>query len=151
MELYKRALKQKFISLDDARRFNDVELSNLIVSDSINGAIPKSLFNVNESISERVRLSGDVISQSDFNQITTEQKQEFISKGVYPVADAPTILTNLPYITRGQFEAMSPSDRQIVISDKIQVKEPSADVELDTYQLLRILKEAEDDKDSPED
>ena len=151
MTLFERALAQKFISVDDAKRFNVAELNQLVVSNSINGSKPKSLFHVEESIMERVRLQGNVISHSDYNQISSIQKQELISKGIYPVADAPTVLTNMPYITRNQFEKMNATDRQNFMLNKIPIRDDEEVTELDIPTLISVLNRQDDQEEIQED
>ena len=148
IELFERALKQTYISVNDAKRFDATQLQQLIVSDSINGSKPQSLFNVNESIFARIRLQDNTISHEDYNQLTPIQKQELISKGVYPSNDAPNgILSNMPYITRSDFEQMSPGDRQKVMRDKIAIKEGEPTKELNIPNLINALQR----QDAPED
>ena len=148
--LYERALKQTYISVNDSKHFDATQLQNLIVSDSINAAKPKSLFNVNEPVSERVRLAGQ-ISHSDFNQITPVQKQELIKRGVFPSNDAPSVLENMPFITREQFESMTPGDRQLTMANKIEIKEVSENRELNIPSLISALQRQDVPEDVKED
>ena len=151
MTLYERALAQIYISTEDAKRFDATQLQNLMVSDSINGSKPKSLFRVEESIAERVRLQGNVISHSDYNQITPAQKQALIRKGIYPVADAATILTNMPYITRNQFDKMSPGDKQSFMLNRIPIRDDEEVTELNIPNLIASLQIQDIPKEDQED
>ena len=149
--LYERALKQTYISVNDSKRFDATQLQQLIVSDSINGSTPKSLFNVNESIIERVRLAGNVISNEDFNKILPTDRQALISKGIYPTKDTPTALDNMPFITREQFESMTPGDRQLTMANKIDIKEVSENRELNIPSLISALQRQDIPEDVKED